>query len=228
MESIWKFLSTLITPSGIVLGMCLGAVLFMNEQAIAQEQEPPQKEKSPEVVPPKVETPSPIPQTPAPAPPTSPPAQPENRVEETLQLEGGILAPIPKEAPSLGPFSNLNFGGLIDYRYIPAPRTSTAGAGFLVIHVNELFVSTNIGEHISILAEQLLLTSGQETTVGQDHGFVYATFTNLPYLPSDLSFRLGRFRFRYGIDAVSDSAINPVRTLVYKDIGFILKSHFIV
>jgi hypothetical protein len=91
----------------------------------------------------------------------------------------------------------------------------------LVIHVNELFVSANIGENISILAEQLLITSGRESVVGQDHGFVYATFTNLPLLPSDLNFRIGRFRFRYGIDAVMDSAINPVRTLVYKNLSFI-------
>ncbi len=159
----------------------------------------------------------------APPSPTTPePTKPDPEKEQTLQLEEPTLAPPPKEEPlSLGPISNITIGGLLDYRYIPGPRTLSTGTGFLVIHVNELFISANIGENISILAEQLLITSGRESIVGQDHGFVYATFTNLPLLPSDLSFRIGRFRFRYGIDAVMDAAINPVRTLVYKNIGFI-------
>jgi hypothetical protein len=149
------------------------------------------------------------------------PARPQKQEEETLQLEQPSLAPPPKEEARFGPFSNINFGGLLDYRYIPGPRTLSTGAGFLVIHVNELFVSTNIGDNISILAEQLLITSGRESTVGQDHGFVYAIFTNIPLLPSNLSFKIGRFRMKYGIDAVMDAPINPVRTLVYKSIGFI-------
>ncbi|MCI0529513.1 MAG: hypothetical protein L0Y56_18895, partial [Nitrospira sp.] len=159
----------------------------------------------------------------APPSPTMPePTKPDPEKEQTLQLEEPTLAPPPKEEPlSLGPISNITIGGLLDYRYIPGPRTLSTGKSFLVIHVNELFISANIGENISILAEQLLITSGRESVVGQDHGFVYATFTNIPLLPSDLSFRIGRFRYRYGIDASMDSAINPVRTLVYKNLGVI-------
>ncbi|MBI4714377.1 MAG: porin, partial [Nitrospirae bacterium] len=67
----------------------------------------------------------------------------------------------------------------------------------------------------------LLLTSDMETVVGQDHGFVYAIFTNLPGLPSDLALKVGRLRFRYGIDAVLDAPANPARDLVYKNLGLI-------
>lgn len=234
-EPLWKFVSTWITLPEMVLGLYLGVALTIYEPAIAQEETPLQKPS--EEAPPQGENLNPIPEppvlvpplppppqqtTPEPTPTPPPPAQLEKIEEETLQLEKPVLAPPPKEEPpSLGPFSNINIGGLLDYRYIPAPRTTTSGSGFLVIHVNELFISTNIGENISILAEQLLLTSENEIAAGQDHGFVYAIFTNIPFLPSDLSFKIGRFRFRYGIDAVSDSAINPVRTLVYKSIGFI-------
>ncbi len=200
------------------LGALFGVLLVCNGQAIAQEVTQ-QEQKPPE-------QPSPQEQPSAPPSTTPAPVQPEKQEEETLQLEKPSLAPPPKEPVSLGPFSNINVGGLLDYRYIPGPRTATSGSAFLVIHVNELFISTNIGDNISILAEQLLITSGRESVVGQDHGFVYATFTNLPLISeiptlNNLSFRIGRFRFRYGIDAVSDSAINPVRTLVYKNIGFI-------
>lgn len=204
------FTRALITLFGISVLM----FLLSSEQATAQE-EMPKEEQTLQESPPQQEAPEPPPPTPG-------PAQPEEKKEETLQLEEPTLAPPPKEEPlSLGPISNITIGGLLDYRYIPGPRTATSGSAFLVIHVNELFVSANIGENISILAEQLLITSGRESVVGQDHGFVYATFTNLPLLPTDLSFRIGRFRFRYGIDAVMDSAINPVRTLVYKNLGFI-------
>lgn len=207
----------------------LAMVLCLNSPAVAQEataqEEKPTVQTRPEESPTQQETlapPTPTAPPAQPTPPISAPAQPEKREEETLKLDEPALAPPPKgEAPSLGPFSNINIGGLLDYRYIPGPRTVSTGSAFLVIHVNELFISTNIGENISILAEQLLITSGRESEVGQDHGFVFATFTNLPFLPSELSFRIGRFRFRYGIDAVSDSAINPVRTLPYKSIGFI-------
>ncbi len=200
------------------LGAPFGMLLVCNGQAMAQEAA--QEEQK------QLEEPSSQEQPPAPPSTTPTPVQPEKQEEETLQLEKPSLAPPPKEPVSVGPFSNINVGGLLDYRYIPGPRTATSGSAFLVIHVNELFISTNIGDNISILAEQLLITSGRESVVGQDHGFVYATFTNLPLISeiptlNNLSFRIGRFRFRYGIDAVSDSAINPVRTLVYKNIGFI-------
>ena len=57
--------------------------------------------------------------------------------------------------------------------------------------------------------------------MGHDHGFVYAIFTNLPGLPADLAVKVGRIRFRYGIDAVSDAPANPARNLVYKNLGMI-------
>ena len=140
--------------------------------------------------------------------------------EEGLQLEAPALAPVPSatDAPSLGPFTNINFGGTLDYRFLVPTNGDSPSLG---IHVNELFLTTNIGDNITILAEQLLLTSDLETVVGQDHGFVYAIFTNLPLLPSDLALKVGRLRFRYGIDAVSDAPVNPARDLVYKNLGFI-------
>ena len=136
--------------------------------------------------------------------------------EEGLQLEAPTLAPPPP--PSLGPFTNINIGGTLDYRFMIPTNGDAPSLG---IHVNELFITTNIGDNISILAEQLLLTSDLETVVGQDHGFVYAIFTNLPGLPSDLAVKVGRIRFRYGIDAVSDAPANPARNLVYKNLGFV-------
>lgn len=139
--------------------------------------------------------------------------------EGELQLEAPTLTPPPPPAPpSLGPFTNINLGGTLDYRFLIPTNGDSPSLG---IHVNELFITTNIGDNISILAEQLLLTSDLETVVGQDHGFVYAIFTNLPGMPSDLALKVGRFRFRYGIDAVSDAPANPARDLVYKNLGFI-------
>lgn len=152
----------------------------------------------------------------------------------TLSNPGDWLAelgevPVPEKAPtqalppppaslSLGPFTNINLGGTLDYRFIIPTNGDSPSLG---IHVNELFVTANIGDNITILAEQLLLTSDLETVVGQDHGYAYAIFTNLPGLPSDLALKVGRFRFRYGIDAVSDAPVNPARNLVYKNLGFI-------
>lgn len=140
--------------------------------------------------------------------------------EEGLQLDAPALAPAPPpaSAPSLGPFTNINIGGTLDYRFLIPTNGDPPSLG---IHVNELFLTTNIGDNITILAEQLLLTSDLETVVGQDHGFVYAIFTNLPGLPADLAIKVGRIRFRYGIDAVSDAPANPARNLVYKNLGFI-------
>lgn len=138
---------------------------------------------------------------------------------EELQLEAPALEPpLPPAPPSLGPFTNINLGGTLDYRFLIPTNGDSPSLG---IHVNELFLTTNIGDNITILAEQLLLTSDLETVVGQDHGFVYAIFTNLPLLPSDLALKVGRLRFRYGIDAVSDAPVNPARDLVYKNLGFI-------
>lgn len=143
----------------------------------------------------------------------------EEPAEGGLQLEVPTLAPAPPPSePSLGPFTNINLGGTLDYRFLVPTNGDAPSLG---IHVNELFVTTNIGDNITILAEQLLLTSDLETVVGQDHGYVYAIFTNLPGLSPDLALKVGRLRFRYGIDAVSDAPANPARDLVYKNLGFI-------
>jgi len=147
--------------------------------------------------------------------------------EEELDLDAPALEAAPLEqGTSIGPFSNINFGGTLDYRFLfggpdglSVPRKSN---GDFMIHVNELFLTTNIGDNISILAEQLLVTSDIGVSeVGQDHGFVYAIFSNLPWSPESWSIKLGRLRLKYGIDAEMDAPANPSRTPVYKTIGFI-------
>lgn len=113
---------------------------------------------------------------------------------------------------------NLVFGGTLDYRFL-FPREMKSG--MYMIHVNELFCTTNIGDHISILAEQLLLTSDVGTVVGQDHGFVYATFSDLPFLFDGIAIRSGRLRVKYGVDAKLDAPANPIRTPEYRTIGIL-------
>ena len=101
----------------------------------------------------------------------------------------------------LGSFGNLNLGVLFDIRYMDV-GDNAPGA---VVHVNELNITGNIGDRISILAEQLLPTSrlsGSEDQIGDDHGFVYAIFSGLPLLPAGTAFKVGRFRFKWGVDAV--------------------------
>jgi hypothetical protein len=93
--------------------------------------------------------------------------------------------------------------------------------GMFMIHVNELFVTTNIGDHISVLAEQLLLTSDLATAVGQDHGFVYVTLSTLPFLLDGMAIRIGRMRLKYGIDAKLDGPANPLRTPEYRTLGLL-------
>ena len=141
-----------------------------------------------------------------------------------LNFESPNLEPKKEEAGvSLGPINNLNFGGALDMRaYFPqmsGPTENHMGFGALDIHVAELFLTTNIGEHISILAEQLLVTSKMGDTVGQDHGFVYAIFSSIPGLPEDFAIKVGRLRNRFGIDARLDSPANVLRSPVYKTIG---------
>ena len=99
---------------------------------------------------------------------------------------------------NLGPISNINFGGLLDLRYI---ASSDNKAGNLVIHVNELVVSANVTDNISLLLEQLLPTSELISLVGDDHGFATALVSNLPYLPAGTALKIGRYRFKYGVDA---------------------------
>jgi hypothetical protein len=119
---------------------------------------------------------------------------------------------------SAGPFQNLTFGGTLDYRFLFPKEMSE---GMFMIHVNEVFLTTNIGDHISVLAEQLLLTSDLSTAVGQDHGFVYVIISNLSFLPAGTAFRIGRMRLKYGIDAKLDAPANPLRTMEYRTLGVI-------
>ncbi|MEK7398895.1 MAG: hypothetical protein AAB116_18330, partial [Candidatus Poribacteria bacterium] len=119
---------------------------------------------------------------------------------------------------SIGPVSNINFGGLLDLRYI---ASSDNKAGNLVIHVNEFVVSANVTDNISLLLEQLLPTSELVSLVGDDHGFAIALISNLPYLPVGTALKVGRYRFKYGVDARLDAPSNPLYPLVRRNLGFI-------
>jgi hypothetical protein len=130
--------------------------------------------------------------------------------------------PAKKSTPDipLGSFGGLNLGVLFDVRYM----ASGDNAPGMVIHVNELNITGNIGNNISVLAEQLLPTSrlsGVEDQIGDDHGFVYAIFSNTSFLPPGTAFKIGRFRFKWGIDAVLDAPANPIYPLTRKNLGFI-------
>lgn len=121
---------------------------------------------------------------------------------------------------SLGSFGGLNLGVLFDVRYMAAGGNAPG----TLVHVNELNITGNIGDNISILAEQLLPTSrlsGSEDQIGDDHGFVYAIFSNISLMPSGTAFKIGRFRFKWGIDAVLDAPTNPIYPLVRKNLGFV-------
>ena len=121
---------------------------------------------------------------------------------------------------SLGSFGGLNLGVLFDERYMAAGNNAPGS----LIHVNELNITGNIGDNISLLAEQLLTTShlsGIDDQVGDDHGFVYAIFSNVPFLPIGTAFKIGRFRFKWGVDAVLDAPANPIYPLTRKNLGFI-------
>lgn len=137
--------------------------------------------------------------------------------EGELNLEEPQLAPQKEQGPSLGPLSNINFGGTLDLRYY-APSNEP---NIFAIHVAELFVTANVGDNVTLLIEQLLATSSTMSPIGDDHGFAYAIISNIPFLPEGSALKVGRFRFNYGIDAVSDAAANPVQTLVKKNLGFI-------
>ena len=110
--------------------------------------------------------------------------------------------PVPQQ---VGPVSNINLGGAIDWRAV-YQRGSKRPYAF--IHVNEFVVSANVGEHIAISAEQLLLTSELGSVVGQDHGFVVINLVQLPFLPTGMGVKLGRFRGKFGLDAQVDSPAN--------------------
>ena len=123
-------------------------------------------------------------------------------------------------------FGDLVFGGALDIRRIVqgtdlAPDSSNWSTGTTLVHVAELVVTTSVGDHVSVLGEQLLTTSPLGTQVADDHGFVYAILTGLPVLPKGASLKVGRFRHAFGIDTKSDAAANPLYNLVRKNIGFI-------
>ncbi|MBI5743582.1 MAG: hypothetical protein HY952_03450 [Elusimicrobia bacterium] len=125
-----------------------------------------------------------------------------------------------KAAAAPGAVSNISFGGLFDVRYM-ALGGNAPGA---MVHVDELVVTANIGDNISILAEHLLPTSrlaGADDIIQDDHGFVFALFSNIPYTPQGTAFKIGRFRFKWGIDAVLDSPSNMLYPLTKKNLGFI-------
>ncbi len=123
-------------------------------------------------------------------------------------------------------FGNLVFGGALDIRRPTrgqdvVPDRSRWDSGTTLIHVAEFVVTTSVGDHVSILGEQLLTTSPLGTQVADDHGFVYAILTGLPVLPKGAALKVGRFRHAFGIDTKSDAAANPLYNLVRKNIGFI-------
>lgn len=123
-------------------------------------------------------------------------------------------------------FGNLVFGGALDIRRIThgqdlVPDGSNWNTGTTLIHVAEFVVTTNVGDHVSVLGEQLLTTSPLGTQVADDHGFIYAILTGLPILPKGASLKIGRFRHAFGIDTKSDAAANPLYNLVRRNIGFI-------
>ena len=125
-----------------------------------------------------------------------------------------------------GAFGDLVFGGALDIRRPTRgqdliPDRNNWDSGTTLIHVAEFVVTTSIGDHVSILGEQLLTTSPLGTQVADDHGFVYAILTGLPVLPKGASLKIGRFRHGFGIDTKSDAAANPLYNLVRKNIGFI-------
>lgn len=129
------------------------------------------------------------------------------------------LAPPPIDDAGLaeGGFGGLNFGGTFDSRWRSMGSTNIPGE---MIHINELVLTTSIGEHISFLGEWLLQTNDFVNNVADDHGFAYAIFSDIPKFPKNSSIKLGRFRMKYGIDAVSDAPLNPLYTQIKKNIGF--------
>jgi|GEM_PF-1900077 len=142
----------------------------------------------------------------------------------SLNLDSPELEAPPVDNSGSG-LNNLSIGGALDMRFlfprIGGTTESESGFGNLNIHVAELFITTNIGDHISVLMEQLLVTAPMENTIGQDHGFVYGIFSNIPGLPDNISLKVGRTRFRFGIDSKLDSPANTLHSPVYKTLGMI-------
>lgn len=118
----------------------------------------------------------------------------------------------------IGPVSNISLGGAIDWRVM---HTNGEKRPMAFIHVNELVISANVGDHIAVSAEQLLLTSEMSTVVGQDHGFVTVSLVQLPFLPDGMSIKLGRFRGKFGLDAQVDSPANIFPSQEVRSNGFV-------
>ncbi len=189
-------------------------------QLLAQEPEPAPIVQTPDAdalplppSPPSAEA-EPAGPPPLPSPPPSPDAG--------LNLEAPQLGPPPSSSGAaglgIGPLTNLVFGGTIDLRYM---SSNDEPVGMGVIHVAELFATTNVGDYLALLVEQVLVTSDLSSSVGQDHGFVYVTIANLPVLPEGTAFRIGRFRLKYGIDAKLDAPANPLRPPAYRTLGLL-------
>lgn len=118
----------------------------------------------------------------------------------------------------IGPISNLTLGGAIDWRVMHVNGSKRPAA---FIHVNEFVVSANVGSHIAVSAEQLLLTSEVSSVVGQDHGFVTVSLVQLPFLPSGMSVKMGRFRGKFGLDAQVDSPANIFPSQALRSNGYV-------
>ncbi len=144
--------------------------------------------------------------------------QDEGDDEWELDFESPQLEAAPAdEGLSIGPISNINFGGLLDLRYV----SPGGDAGNLMIHVNEFVITANVTDDISLLLEQLLPTSKLVSLVADDHGFASAIISNLPLLPMGTALKVGRHRFKYGVDARLDAPANPLYPLVRRNLGFI-------
>jgi hypothetical protein len=89
------------------------------------------------------------------------------------------------------------------------------------VNVEKVVIKTTIGQRITLLGELLLPLNAdlplEEQFLGNDHGFFYATFADVPVPTASLW--LGRYRIPYGVDAVLDGASNPLPTPVYRSIG---------
>lgn len=156
---------------------------------------------------------------------------------------GGQFAPAPSAGLLGSAIENIKWGGALDvwFRWVDEGESTSMqplynGRGTrefdAMIHVAELVVTTKIGDNITLLGEALLPTEeglGFRQLVAEKHGFFYAIFSNLPYLPRGSTIWLGRFRNLYGIDAVLDAPASPLDTLVTKitgqisDIGLMFK-----
>ncbi len=116
-------------------------------------------------------------------------------------------------------------GGALDMRIgIPTNKRGAderSADGF--VHVAEISVQSKVSEKITLIGELLLPLNRDRPLLSQmlanDHGFFYATISDLPYRTGSLW--LGRYRLPYGVDAVLDGASNPLPTPVYRSLGII-------